>query len=657
MADPKDGADPANGATVTAGDIARLADVGRAAVSNWRRRHSDFPQPVGGSSASPLYPLADVVRWLGEHGRPVRLGPADEIWTRARGVADDLRLGQIVGLVAAVVLLVCRDPGAWAELEPLEDDRLAAVLPERLATSLPELPAVESVDPAWVPVLRAAAGPHEDPSALVEALADRYREALSRRLSVTSAPSAALMVALAVRQGGTVLDPACGTGGLLVAALGSGAGILWGQDISGDEARLAGARLLLRAGAAQTARVAAGDSLRADAFAGALADAVVCDPPFSERSWGYDELSSDARWEYGLPPRGEPELAWLQHCLAHARPGGAVAILMPATVASRRAGRRIRGNLLRAGALRAVLSLPPAGQAAPAPDLWLLRRPVPGEDGPSELLLAEAVGEPERTVRMYEAFTAQRRDELPAHAASVRLIDLLDDEIDLSPARHLRPVAGSGNGYGEARERLAADVTELVTALPILAAGADARVWPTASVADLIKGGIVAAFTAPLGAEADTGDHLMLTASDVRAGRPASGRGTPGAGSVPLRPGDVVVPLAAREPAAVVVAEGDVLLGVSLLALRADPERLDPEYLAGVLRAAQSEGGQSILSGRADPRRFMVALPPLPQQRAAGRAHARLAEVEARVRQVTALASAVIRRGRLGLADGTLRPD
>nr|BFE87010.1 hypothetical protein GCM10020093_096110 [Planobispora longispora] len=93
----------------------------------------------------------------------------------------------------------------------------------------------------------------------------------------------------------------------------------------------------------------AGDSLREDGLAGALADAVLCDPPFNERAWGYDELTGDSRWEYGLPPRSEPELAWVQHCLAHVRPGGLVAILMPAAAASRRPGKRIRGNLLRAG--------------------------------------------------------------------------------------------------------------------------------------------------------------------------------------------------------------------------------------------------------------------------------------------------------------------
>lgn len=49
---------------VTAADIARLAGVGRAAVSNWRRRHADFPQPTGGTMGSPTFDLEDVQRWL-----------------------------------------------------------------------------------------------------------------------------------------------------------------------------------------------------------------------------------------------------------------------------------------------------------------------------------------------------------------------------------------------------------------------------------------------------------------------------------------------------------------------------------------------------------------------------------------------------------------
>ncbi|NBM15595.1 hypothetical protein GUY61_07950 [Streptomyces sp. GC420] len=48
----------------------------------------------------------------------------------------------------------------------------------------------------------------------------------------------------------------------------------------------------------------------------------------------------------------------LAHLLSHLRPGGADGVLLPPAVASRKAGRRIRGSLLRTGAPRAVVALP-----------------------------------------------------------------------------------------------------------------------------------------------------------------------------------------------------------------------------------------------------------------------------------------------------------
>lgn len=56
---------------VTAADIARIAGVGRAAVSNWRRRYPDFPRPVGGPPNSPTFSLAAVETWLASNGRSV----------------------------------------------------------------------------------------------------------------------------------------------------------------------------------------------------------------------------------------------------------------------------------------------------------------------------------------------------------------------------------------------------------------------------------------------------------------------------------------------------------------------------------------------------------------------------------------------------------
>lgn len=49
---------------VSLGEIKELAEVGRPTVSNWRRRHDDFPRPVGGSAGKPLFDAEAVADWL-----------------------------------------------------------------------------------------------------------------------------------------------------------------------------------------------------------------------------------------------------------------------------------------------------------------------------------------------------------------------------------------------------------------------------------------------------------------------------------------------------------------------------------------------------------------------------------------------------------------
>ncbi|MFF4012735.1 hypothetical protein [Streptomyces sp. NPDC001717] len=50
-------------------EVARMARVGRAAVVNWRRRHDDFPAPVGGTDVHPQFDRAAVVAWLLAHDK------------------------------------------------------------------------------------------------------------------------------------------------------------------------------------------------------------------------------------------------------------------------------------------------------------------------------------------------------------------------------------------------------------------------------------------------------------------------------------------------------------------------------------------------------------------------------------------------------------
>ena len=644
--------------TVAASDIARLANVGRAAVSNWRRRFPDFPKPVAGSSASPLYSLRDVTDWLTRHGKPFTLTPCDRIWQHLRGAVDDLRLGELVGYVGAFLVFHHREPERWRALTDRSDQALVSALTETLRSAVPELPpAVGEPDPQWVAIVRmvAEAANRHGPETLFDFLCERYLEVHSRRYSPTPPAVADLMVSLAEVPGGSVLDPACGTGTILLAAARHGATGLHGQDVDPTSALLTAARLLLRD---QPAHVAVGDSLRQDAFAGNLMDAVVSNPPFGERSWGYDELTSDPRWEHGLPPRSESELAWVQHCLAHVKPGGRIVIMMPAVAASRRAGRRIRGNLLRSGALRAVISLPGNGAGAGgAPDLWVLQRP----DGRHHArILVAAAGEPARAVAAVQAFLADENALPSGPCRSLDIIDLLDEEIDVSPQRHLAEQASGGvtSRFPEVRSRMLTATKTLTASLSDLPRPDQPAALPHTTVGELAQAGAVVIRQAPIKAMAKGGERAVLTVNDVRQNRPPTGFATPVPGSVVLEPGDVVLPVVFREPAVRVITEGGALLGPQLLLLRADLARLDPYFLAGFVRVAQSRAASFGAAGsvRFDVRR--VALPRLPisVQRDYGESFRQLMDLERTIRETAELGEQLVRLGFAGLADGTLQP-
>ncbi|MDT0347635.1 HsdM family class I SAM-dependent methyltransferase, partial [Streptomyces litchfieldiae] len=335
---------PGQHTEVTAAGIARLAGVGRAAVSNWRRRYDHFPRPIGGTDTSPTFSLPEIERWLRDQGKLAEIPLRERLWQ-----------------------LIEAHPAGPAEALARTGDQLLAH-GDRTPTDADDL-------------AQAAAGLATElgPAPAYTFLLGRHLDTAARHLTLTPPETAALMAALA-GPADTVLDPACGPGTLLAAAHGPGdtpPGELYGQDTDSTLTRLARLRLALRGTA--TVQTRAGDTLLTDAFPHLTVDAVLCHPPFNERNWGHEHLTYDPRWEYGLPARTESELAWVQHSLAKLRPGGTAVLLMPPAAASRRTGRRVRATLLRRGALRAVIALP-AGAAPPHGlplHLWILRKPGP----------------------------------------------------------------------------------------------------------------------------------------------------------------------------------------------------------------------------------------------------------------------------------------
>ncbi|TVZ97927.1 N-6 DNA methylase [Streptomyces sp. BK340] len=734
-------AQPAPSAHVTAAEISRIAGVTRATVSNWRRRHDDFPAPSAGTETSPLYDLPAVQAWLRARGHTSTASPTEELRTALR------LLGPGSGVAARLFPLVAaasrRAPDELAELAAVPDDQLLARA-EKAAGELPAtVPEAEPVryGPDDAGAVRALLGCVREAGAqaALDVLAEReLDEGAASGVYQTPEGLALLMARLLPAGASRVLDPACGSGTLLAAAARQGAQELFGQDSLPVQGRRTAVRLLLAAPEAETA-IRVGDSLRADAFPDVTVDAVLCNPPFGDRDWGHDELAYDPRWAYGVPPRFESELAWVQHALAHVEPGGHAVMLLPPALAFRSSGRRIRAELIRSGALRAVVSLP-ARAAYPLHiglQIWVLQRPEPGGTDRTTVLFVDGEGEQrdgaagtpsatdmatagagtrggsrprrsgpsssaassassasassfdwegltERVLGQWAAFTTAPdtyADE-PGVARAVPLVDLLDDVVDVTPARHVRATAADIDPAALARRvhDLHDQLADQVAALAAASAsggwqpsGASAREWRTATVSDLARGGALTVLRAApsgtrgsKGSAAPTMDRPVLTASDISAGNPPSIRAVDlhADAAQPVAAGDVLVRALGGGGAAASMTrvaddqDAGALLGPHIHLLRPDPARLDPWFLAGFLGAEDNIASASTGSTHVHvtPGRLRVPLLPLEEQRRYGEAFRRVYELRAAVRRTADLAADTAATLTTGLTAGVLLP-
>jgi hypothetical protein len=292
-----------------------------------------------------------------------------------------------------------------------------------------------------------------------------------------------------------------------------------------------------------------------------------------------------------------------------------------------------------------------------------LQRPEGGV--PATVLMIDGV-DPETIVTTWRANGNDPDHDEPGVSRAVPVIDLLDEEVDLTPARHLSTARTepTAERFTDTRDRLAVVLGKFGELVPAVRPSADRRDSQSTAVAELARIGHLTIRQAPLRREiedAGDGGQPLLTAEDVIEGRPASGRVRPGdADWITTRAGDIVVAVAARRFAARVVEADDALLGPQLSLLRVDPERLDPYFVAGVLRSSanvrsatvQSTGG----AGRADVRRAQVPRLPLEEQRRYGDAFRRMAEFESALRSTAVMGAEMAQLLADGVAEGTLAP-
>jgi type I restriction enzyme M protein len=418
---------------VTRARLAEYACTSRAAVTNWHKRHNDFPEPVDGTH----YDLGAVIAWLSSrtvpagkrlpheppgttYGDRVRAnaghqapgnGPAAP--GDARDVPPDIDrllvsvLDRLRGrtsepdgalLVAALIYVRAEQPARWKALRSLAsrvrtDAAAFTVIAERsVPRSLVDVFRRTGPDALSDAVLGVDAIDADDATPdLLRAVFDRclsslehtgaHGEPLRTPSSVVRAMVEMVMADTAPKE---IHDPHCRAGEFLLAADQS-------RPASAGSVPPAYSGAMLDERFLDLAKLNTGIHGLRPEFGHAqeewdrgteahTVDVVLGNPPFNRRMHPAMENTHPRYRQYGDPPKNNANFHWLQYAVGKLSPKGRAAILMAdnASTSTNAKESAIRSAMVEDGVVECVAALPDrlfATTAIPV-TLWILRPPT-----------------------------------------------------------------------------------------------------------------------------------------------------------------------------------------------------------------------------------------------------------------------------------------
>lgn len=145
-----------------------------------------------------------------------------------------------------------------------------------------------------------------------------------------------LMVEMIQPYKGRVFDPCCGSGGMFVMSekfVESHKGniddiSIYGQESNQTTYRLCRMNLAIRGIDGSQVKWNTEGSFLNDLHKDLKADFILANPPFNDSDWSGQLLQNDPRWQFGTPPAGNANYAWLQHMIYHLSPRGVMACVL-----------------------------------------------------------------------------------------------------------------------------------------------------------------------------------------------------------------------------------------------------------------------------------------------------------------------------------------
>lgn len=309
---------------------------------------------------------------------------------------------------------------------------------------------------------------------------------------------------------GRVYDPCCGSGGMFVQSerfveehsyrIGDAARrgqpgdiAIYGQESNPTTWKLAKMNLALRGIEADLGRQNA-DTFHHDLHPDLKADYILANPPFNISDWGGERLRDDRRWQYGAPPVGNANYAWVQHMISHLAPNGVAGfVLANGSLSSNTGGEgEIRRKIIEADLVDCIVAMP--GQlfySTQIPvSLWFLARnkgnghglngaPLRDRRGETLFIDARALGYMEnRTLRnlsegdiariagTYHAWRgdggAETYADVPGFCRAATTAEIAGHQFVLTPGRYVGTAEAEADDepFGEKLARLTATLEE-----------------------------------------------------------------------------------------------------------------------------------------------------------------------------------------------------
>lgn len=285
---------------------------------------------------------------------------------------------------------------------------------------------------------------------------------------------------------GRVYDPCCGSGGMFVQSAkfvenhsGNISDIsIYGQDSNPTTWKLAQMNLAIRGIEPDLGEYAA-DTFLNDRHPTMRADYILANPPFNLSNWGADKLADDVRWQYGMPPAGNANFAWLQHMIYHLAPGGRIGmVLANGSLSSQSGGEgEIRKNIIEADLVDCIVAMPSQlfyTTQIPV-SLWFLAKNKKQKEKTLFIdarkmgtmvtrKLRELTEEDIQKIAVtYNAFVDGSLEDVKGFCATVTTQDIAKQDYILTPGRYvgIEEQEDDGEPFEEKMGRLTSELSEL----------------------------------------------------------------------------------------------------------------------------------------------------------------------------------------------------